>query len=335
MPDRHQARRPVDRRTVVVAPALLGCPGMEGHTHAELRLTPQLGLEGALSCHSGCEGVGGFREGSVDTIAGALDNRAPMRRDRVAQQGVMARESCRHCLRVALPELRTVLEIGEQPGDRAGRQCRRPVGRHRGHAGQPINRQLAPRDAEEGGPLRRRDLQHVGQPCSDLLGGPPLVRLDLADGDLGTADQSPQLGLAQFQHDTAQLDPPTQRGDVLHTHLLAHRAGRLGGPGGDYDPWSDTPILAHPHPAVSIGIDPQRRVICPRIRGSCGPRRRTTGSLSGPMRASCRAATQRAAHPVRRAGKAAGPPVGSPVPRPAAWRSPWKVAVPRLRSSAA
>jgi len=64
----------------------------------------------------------GSGKGTVRPITRHLDDVPVVRGDRVAQDLVVASERGLHRLRVFLPQTRRPLEVGEQEGDRPGRQ---------------------------------------------------------------------------------------------------------------------------------------------------------------------------------------------------------------------
>jgi hypothetical protein len=77
----------------------------------------------------------------------------------------------------------------DRAGARQGQQAG-PWWRYRscGRRVQSDRARLAQRYLQKAGALAGRQLQVLRQPLGDLGRGPPLIRLDLADGDLGAAD---------------------------------------------------------------------------------------------------------------------------------------------------
>jgi hypothetical protein len=81
---------------------------------------------------------------------------------------------------------------------------------------QPVHRQLAARDFEEGGTLVVGQLQQRRQPFGDGQGGATFIRLDFAQGDERTADLLRELLAAQEQSAAAAFEPLAKGGAVVH-----------------------------------------------------------------------------------------------------------------------
>ena len=77
--------------------------------------------ERTLRVDRGQHPVGRGGERRVHAVARGLDDGAAVRRDRVAQDRVVARERSPHRVGLFLPQARRTLDIGEQERHRSGR----------------------------------------------------------------------------------------------------------------------------------------------------------------------------------------------------------------------
>src|SRR5262245_30916820 len=82
-----------------------------------------------------------------------------------------------------------------------------------------MHSQLAPRDFEKGRALVGRHAEVLGELRGDLLGGPALVGLDLAQRDGRTADTSRQLDAGEPQRFAAQREPVPKGSIAVHATL--------------------------------------------------------------------------------------------------------------------
>jgi hypothetical protein len=119
----HQPSRTVHRRTEIVTIPELSDTGMDPHTDAQrLRNRPWLVQQRQLGIdRSGDRGVG-RREHRVNPVTRPLDELAAMRRDRLTQNRVMARQRLPPRFRLLFSKPRRHLQISEQERHRARRQ---------------------------------------------------------------------------------------------------------------------------------------------------------------------------------------------------------------------
>ncbi len=90
MPGAHQAGGSVDRRSVVVAVALLGDAGVQRHAHPQRpNLTPRLGLEPTLRVQGCRNGIGHAAEHGVEGVAHRLDDVTAMLLDGAAHERIV------------------------------------------------------------------------------------------------------------------------------------------------------------------------------------------------------------------------------------------------------
>ncbi len=155
----HQARSPVQRRTVVVAAALLGLAGVKSHPDPKamrVDLLPAGFDNGLLRLQrSANAGLSRFEDG-VKPISGGLDDAAAIVLDGAAQQLIVARQSRLHLPGEFLPEFGAAFEISEQEGYGAR-------GEVRCHAG---TNKLEPEDTR--GYLTCRSASITGRPGGDV-----------------------------------------------------------------------------------------------------------------------------------------------------------------------
>ena len=95
--DAHQPGRPIGRRAVIVAAALVRLAGVDSHAHAHRgRARPRFLLDGELRGKCGGNRVGRGGEHGVEAVAGLLHDVATIRLDRVANDGVVMGERVPH-----------------------------------------------------------------------------------------------------------------------------------------------------------------------------------------------------------------------------------------------
>ena len=175
--DRHHPGRPVDRGAVVVAVAQLGLAGVQRPcARATDRRAPTLGARARAARRSPrVDRVGRGGERGVHPVAGGLHHVAVVRLDRRTQDLVVAGERGLHRVGVLLPEAGRALDVGEEEGDRPGRQVshgglprrRRQRGRgqrdregegrvevHCGAAGTEVGDRLGIEDSARSGAIR-------------------------------------------------------------------------------------------------------------------------------------------------------------------------------------
>src|SRR5690349_13229807 len=97
---------------------------MQRHAHPQRvqRRGPGGCLQGALGGEGGGHGLVRQQEGGGEAVATALKDDPLLGAQRGAQQGVVLRQGLLHGGGVVLPAARAALDVGEQEGDRAGRQ---------------------------------------------------------------------------------------------------------------------------------------------------------------------------------------------------------------------
>src|SRR5712692_202056 len=124
-PEPTDTRRPVERRTVIVAVALERLAGMHRDAHAYREIArPRLGGEGALDVRRGRDRVAGAAEHRQGRVAFAfgLDEDTAGLADDVLDDAVVALQREGHRFGVAFPEAGRTLDVGEEEGDDAARE---------------------------------------------------------------------------------------------------------------------------------------------------------------------------------------------------------------------
>ena len=124
----HHARGSIDGRAVIVAPAGLRLADVCPHAHAQRSgLAPRFVAQPLLRRKARSDRVRRRAEHGHEPVASCLHDRTAAALDRGTQNCVVARQRRLHGVRVALPEPRTPLDVGEEVG-----QAR--VGGHIAHA---------------------------------------------------------------------------------------------------------------------------------------------------------------------------------------------------------
>ncbi len=132
----HHPRRSIERRTEVVTVAKFGLAGCDAHPYRQLQ--PQLRGHSSIHCRAR------RRERRAHTIAGVLEQPAPVRLDRRAQHLVMGGEGLSHRVRVCFPPTGRTLNIGEQ--ERHNTRRRGPCGHPHRLSHQPPSAQQTATD---------------------------------------------------------------------------------------------------------------------------------------------------------------------------------------------
>ena len=113
----HHARGAVDGGAVVVAPAGLRLADVRPHAHAQRSgLAPGFVAQPLLRRKARSDRVRRRAEHGHEPVASGLHHRAAAALDRSTQDGVVAGQRRLHGLRVALPEPRAPLDVGEEVG---------------------------------------------------------------------------------------------------------------------------------------------------------------------------------------------------------------------------
>ena len=119
----HESCCPVQAGAEVVTVTDLGLARVQAHAHSQRPgRRPCFGTERALRFD--CCGDRGRRgtERRMAAVSRRLDHRTALRRDRVSEDLVVARQRALHRLRVVFPESRRSLQVREQERDRPRRQ---------------------------------------------------------------------------------------------------------------------------------------------------------------------------------------------------------------------
>jgi len=91
MCDRHQAGRPVHRRTEIVAVPFLDLPRVQPHSHADRRpVRPRFSRQCHLSLYGGCDRIRSPLEGNPEPVSTGGKHMPAMSLDRSSEQLVMA-----------------------------------------------------------------------------------------------------------------------------------------------------------------------------------------------------------------------------------------------------
>ena len=125
--DRHQPRRTVHRRAVVVAVAQLRLAGVQAHPHPQRRRSAPTLRRAARAARRPRRRPrrDARRERGVDAVAGRLDDVAAVRARSPSRRIASWRASAAaHRVGVLLPQARRALEVGEQERHRPRRQLR-------------------------------------------------------------------------------------------------------------------------------------------------------------------------------------------------------------------
>ena len=131
VPRGHDASGAVDGRSVVVRPVAAAFTDVETHPHAQRPgLRPRRPSEGLLCAEAGGHAVARGLEDRHDAVSGGLHDLAACCADGLAQDAVVLGEGHAHRLRMALPEARAALHVGEEEGERPDAQ---EGGRFDGH----------------------------------------------------------------------------------------------------------------------------------------------------------------------------------------------------------
>jgi hypothetical protein len=80
---------------------------------------PRLRGQGALGGERGRHGVGGAGKGGTASVPNCLEHHASVAVNRIAQNGIVAREGLGHRARVLLPQGRAPGDVGEEERNRA------------------------------------------------------------------------------------------------------------------------------------------------------------------------------------------------------------------------
>ena len=114
VPDCQQPRSPVDRRTKIVALALVGSSGMDGRAYAKSAQRRKiLVVKRALRGEHCGEGVGGAGKGGTESVAEGLEDVSPMRDDRLPNERVVTAHGTFHFVAIAFPALRAAFDVGK------------------------------------------------------------------------------------------------------------------------------------------------------------------------------------------------------------------------------
>ena len=119
---RQQPRYAVDRRSEIVAVALVGRTYMECGAYSQpVDCRKILGGNSALGTEYRHDGVFGMREGCAKRIAHRFENVASVSSDRRSHQRVVSTDGILHRLAIAFPTNGAAFDVGESERNRAGR----------------------------------------------------------------------------------------------------------------------------------------------------------------------------------------------------------------------
>ena len=123
MPGGHHPRGPVEHRPEVVPVPQFGLTGRQPHPHRQ--------LQRPLCCYSCIDSRPRRGERGAHTVAGVLEQPAPVRLNRPAQHLVVRGQRRPHPIGVVLPPTGRTLNVGEQKRHHSRRSSRRISGHPR------------------------------------------------------------------------------------------------------------------------------------------------------------------------------------------------------------
>jgi hypothetical protein len=180
---------------------------MQGHAYSKWPgRTPHFTLERTLGFQRGRQRIRGTGKGRVEAIPSRVEDDTMSGSDRVAQDGIVAGKGIPHGRWVLFPQPGAAFNIGEEKGDRAGRQ----IGAGLLGRSQPIHAHLSKRGLQERQLVVWGQSERIRQARGDLARGTPLICLDLADGDFGAADAASYIRLGQVEGFAAPPEPQTK-----------------------------------------------------------------------------------------------------------------------------
>ena len=126
MPGRANTRHTVEGMAGdVVRPGYFGRPAVQTHSYAQrLGGLPGSFGQAALNIQGGLQGLQGQRKGGLESVSNDFENSSPVFGHGCVEDGVVPLGGFLHGRRLTFPQRGAAHHIGEQKGDRSGRQGR-------------------------------------------------------------------------------------------------------------------------------------------------------------------------------------------------------------------